>query len=614
MLQSKRLRIDLRWLTSAALVLAALLLFAPRSTAGVYHVFSCRIPYGAQEGEAAPVQTAAGAGEEAGKWSKIASGVGADATDSCGSPEGTLAGYLTAGREHSKVDDAEWTFTAPTNEMVVAGTRLWRAGNANGGAGYGFWFSAPNDVFGAPDIFGPSCVYNAGCHTGIGSTTTFLSPNNLVEVSSENVPSSHLYINASCSSASCPSDAGDEQGHAVVVYIYAADIALEEQAAPSVSGLSGELASAEEVSGTASLFFNASDAGSGVYKEIASVDGRVVDSRIVDETGLCKEVAVPAEDGPAFLSAQPCPSSANGHVTLETTGLANGAHHLTVEVTDAAGNATTVLSKTIQVANTTPSSPGSAEQQQPTGPQAAAQLTTAGSPPLAAPTASAPNNGTPASQSPTLTATWARAAGARVGGKDGSRLDGAYGRAETITGRLTGPGGGPIADARIAVSARKSYGGAQPVALVPVLTGAAGRFTLHLAGRSPSEQIQIAYSPTLGGHPVVTRTLALSVRAGVRLHVTPTAASTGATIHLQGRILGGPIPSGGKEVVLEARSKGSRWLQFLVLRTGRGGRFRGAHRFRLPGPVRYWFRAVCPQEADFPFATGSSAQATVWER
>jgi hypothetical protein len=448
----------------------------------------------------------------------------------------------------------------------------------------------------------------------VGDATESLARVNKVQVPEANLGGSHLYINASCSSASCPSDAGDEQGHAVVVYIYAADIALEEQAAPSVSGVSGELVSGEDVSGTASLFFTASDAGSGVYKEILSVDGKILDSQIVDETSLCKEVAVPAEDGPAFLSAQPCPSSANGHVTLETAGLANGAHHLAVEVTDAAGNATTVLSKTIQIANTTSSSPGGTEQQQPTGPQTPAQLTSAGSPPLAAPAPSAPINGTPASQSATLTAMWMRAAGARVGGKDRSQLDGAYGHAETITGRLTGPGGSPIANARITVSARKSYGGANPAELRSVLTGAEGRFTLPVGKQSPSEQIQIAYSPTIGGHPVVYRTLALAVRAGVKLSVTPTSASTGATIHLQGRVLGGPIPAGGKEVVLEARSKGSRWLQFLVLRTGRSGRFRGTHRFRLPGPMRYWFRAVCPQEADFPFATGSSQQATVWER
>lgn len=610
MLQSRGLTINLGLLASAAAAaLAALLLCAPPSTAGVYHVFSCRIPYGPLEGEAAPVQTTAESRELPGMWSHIWTGSEVYG-DSCESG-GSLTVGLAASEAHTDADLSTWAFTTPTDETIRQAT-LWRSGNADGGSGYLFWFATPanptaHEAITSESVF-DGCAYIAGCTAGLGSASEPLAKQNQIEVPEANLGGSHLYINASCSSASCPSDAGDEQGHAVVVYVYATDIALEEQSAPTVGDLSGELATEEDLSGTASLFFNASDPGSGVYKEIVSVDGEVLDSQIVDETTLCKEVPVPAEDGPAFLSAQPCPSSANGQVSLETTKLANGAHHLTVEVTDAAGNATTVLSKTIEVSNQTASSPGSS--QQPTNPQTPAQ----GAPGPTTPSGqneASQSNGTPASENPALTAAWVPTAGARV---DGTQLGGAFGHAETVTGTLTGSGGGPIADARIAVQARKSYGGAPSISLGSVLTGPDGRYTLHLAKQSPSEQLQISYSPTLGGHPAVSRTLQLRVRAAVELHVTPSSASAGGTIRLQGRVLGGPIPPGGKQVVLEARSKGSRWLQFLVLRSGRGGRFHGTHRFRLPGPVRYWFRAVCPEEADFPFATGSSGQAAVWER
>ncbi len=593
MLYCGRLRPRRSLLTGAAAALAALLFCAPGSAAGVYHVFSCRIPYGAQAGDVAPVETAAGGGEEAGKWSKIASGSGATATNSCGTPEGALVASLSAGREHSKVDDGEWTFTAPAGESIVSGTRLWRAGNANGGSGYGFWFSSPEDLFSASDQFGPSCVYTAGCHAGIGSTSVFLSSENQVEVSTENVPSTHLYINASCSSSSCPSDTGDEQGHAVVVYIYATDIALEEQATPTVSDLSGELAANEPLSGTATLFFQASDSGSGVYKEIVSVDGEIASSQVVDETALCKEVpSVPAEDSPAFLSAQPCPSTANGRVSLDTTKLTNGAHHLLVEVTNAAGNATAVLSKTIEVANGSDQNAGTSQQS--TSSTAVVELS--GSLP----------NGTPASADPALSVQWKQTRS--------TTLTSAINKAQTITGRLTSPSGSPIADATIDLTARKSYGGAPSIALGSVTTDAQGDFSFRLSKQSPSERIELSYSPTLGGQPVVSQTLALRVPAVVKLNVTPGSVGAGETIHLQGRILGTPIPPGGKQVVLEARSKGSSWLQFLVVRAGRSGRFQGTHRFRLPGPVRYFFRAVCPEEADFPFTTGSSNQVAVWER
>jgi hypothetical protein len=579
---------------------------ASKSLAGIYHVYSCRIPYGPSAGEPAPVQVASGAGEEAGRWSKATSGEGAAGTDTCGTPEGALTAELTGHREHSDLDDALWTFTAPEGEKIIEGTRLWRSGDASGGSGYGFWFAAPNDLLASPDVFGPSCLYNAGCHTAIGSASTRLSPSNEVEVLTENVPSSHLYINASCSSASCPSSSGDEQGHAVVVYVYAADIALEQQSDPSVSEVSGELASATQLSGTASLDFHATDSGSGVYKAIVSIDGKAIDSPIVGEGELCKEAAVPAEDQPAFLSAQPCSASTAAHVSLDTTQLSNGSHKLLVEVSDAAGNLTPVVERTIEVDN------GSASQLLSAG-------QTGGSP-TQSPVASlqpvlsgAQANGTPASSRASLSASWVAGHDARVD-SHGQRLTGEFDHAHTIAGRLTDAEGKPIADAEVAVTSRSSYGGAPSVPLADVRTGAQGRFTITLRKASASQRLQLTYSPTIDGAPVAVQSLTLLVKAKVLLHVSPAVVSAGETVRLRGRILGGPMPQGGKQIVLEARSSGSPWLQFLVVRSGRGGRFQGSHRFRLAGPVHYQFRAVCPQEADFPYATGASGNVSVWER
>jgi hypothetical protein len=589
---------------AAATLLAASLTLAPPSAAGVYHVYSCRIPYGPEAGEPAPVQVAAGEGEEAGRWSKAVSGTGTAATDTCGTPEGALSAEMAANREHSNLDHATWMFTAPAGEKIVAGTKLWRSGNADGGSGYGFWFASPNDVFSASNLFGPSCVYNAGCHSGIGSSSVRLSSNNQVEVSAENVPSSHLYINASCSSASCPSGGGDEQGHAVIVYVYAADIALEEQSAPVVSGVTGELATAASLSGVASLDFHAEDSGSGVYLAKVSVDGKLLESAVVDPTELCREVSVPVEDGPAFLSAQPCPASTNGHVTLDTTKLSDGSHRLLVEVTNAAGNVTTVLERTIEVTN------GGAGGTVLSGGASTAGVlqtaTTVGSP-LPRP------NGVPASARASIVARWVATRGGRRG-LHGPRLTGRFGERETIAGRLTGPAGEAIASAEIAISVRRRYGGAPTVTLGDVRTDRQGRFTIHLGQGSSSERLRLTYSPTLGGVPVASQSLSLLVPAGVLLHVTPSSVAVSQTIRLAGRVLGGPIPPGGKQVVLEARSVHTPWLQFLVLHADRSGRFHGSHRFRLPGPVRYRFRAVCPAEADFPYTTGISRSVSVWER
>lgn len=598
MLQRGTLRPQRCLLAGAVAATLALLLFAPGSMAGVYHVFSCRIPYGAMAGDAAGVEIATESRETPGMWSHVSSGTGLYG-NSCSS-SGALSASLAADVAHVDTDLATWEFTAPTSERIHSAT-LWRSGDAAGGSGYLFWLATPSNPSGREAVTSESvfdgCAYVAGCTAGLGKADEPLAPANKVQVPEANLGGTHLYINASCSSSSCPSDTGDEQGHAVVVYVYAADIALEEQASPTVGDLSGELAGSEPLSGTASLFFQASDAGSGVFKEVASVDGEVLSSQIVDETTLCKEVPVPAEDGPAFLSAQPCPSTANGRISLDTADLSNGAHHLLVEVTNAAGNATTVLSKTIEVANSTGSGGGSEQ----SGGGAGAGESSAGLP-----------NGTPVSEHPTLRAAWVRARSAQL--KGSLQLTGAFGHSETITGRLTAPDGGAIAGATIEVTARKSYGGASTLAIGSASTNAQGDFSFHLAKQSSSELIELSYSPTLGGQPVVSQSLQLSVHVGVQLHVSSGSAQAGQTIRLQGRILGAPIPASGKQVVLEARSQDSRWLQFLVLRSGAGGRFSGTHRFRLPGPVRYWFRAVCPEEADFPYATGTSNQVSVWER
>jgi hypothetical protein len=104
------------------------------------------------------------------------------------------------------------------------------------------------------------------------------------------------------------------------------------------------------------------------------------------------------------------------------------------------------------------------------------------------------------------------------------------------------------------------------------------------------------------------------MRAGVALHVHPHTTSIGHTIHFTGSLLGGPVPAGGKAIVLEARSPGGRWIEFDVIHTGPRGRFTAGYTFKFEGPVRYQFRAVSEEEADYPYATGASNLVGVFER
>jgi hypothetical protein len=483
------------------------------------------------------------------------------------------------------VDSATWAFAAPMGE-TLAGATLWRAGDADGGteinAFYEFWLAGPNDL-NAPGNAFEQCVGGLPCPAGVGDTSQPLATENRLVVPSTNL-GSHLYASTSCGGTAeynCPVNSGDANGYAAVVYVYAADLILEQSAGPAVSDVSGELASAPTVSGTSDVAFGASDPGSGVYEAVFSVDGQVVQRTVVDEDGgRCRNVGETTDGLPAFLYVQPCPASLSADVGLETTLIDNGVHHLVVSVIDAAGNAATVLDRNITVEN-------------------ALALGGQSSAPLGAP------NGTNSSAQATLTVGWK--------GAKGTRLTGGYGRARTIVGRLTGAAGVPIEGARIDLLATPGYAGASAAAMASPLTGRGGRFSLSLPASVSSRTLRFAYSNRVGMPPVASATLMLSVRAGVTLGIAPRTSSVGRSVYFSGRLRGSPIPTGGKLLVLEARSLGGAWLEFDVIRTNAHGRYHASYRFKFPGPASYQFRVLCEAEADYPFVTGSSRVVGVFE-
>jgi hypothetical protein len=73
--------------------------------------------------------------------------------------------------------------------------------------------------------------------------------------------------------------------------------------------------------------------------------------------------------------------------------------------------------------------------------------------------------------------------------------------------------------------------------------------------------------------------------------VAPRISSVGRRIFFSGALHGTPIPPGGKQLVLEARSSGE-WLQFDTISTGAKGRYHATYRFKFPGPIAYQFRVL----------------------
>jgi len=538
----------------------ALAAMAAGAQAGSYHVYGCRTP----SGEGAPADG----------WSGSVTGSAVYAENTCQQPGGALLAALGQAKRTANTGIATWAFEAPAGTSI-AGATLWRAGDADGGAvvnaAYQFWLAGPAET----NIF-DECDAGSAC-PGRGDPEQPLSGENRVTVPGANL-GSRLFAIASCGGVagfSCGEGAHDASGYAAAVYVYASDVVLEQSAGPTAANVGGELSSAPTVRGDSDVTFSAGDPVSGVYEALFNVDGHVVQSTVVEPNGGgCRNVGQTSDGLPAFLYVRPCPPAVSADVPFDSTRVTNGSHHLIVSVIDAAGNAAPVLDRQITVANPPP--PG-------------------------------PTNGVNASAQASLSVTWK--------GTRKQQITRSYGRSATVEGRLTGPGGVPISGALIDLVANPAYVGAKPVAMSGPRTGADGRFSLRLRGGISSRTLHFAYRSHLGEAPVATaRALRLGVRAGIRLSVTPRSASVGRSISFRGRLLGGPIPAGGKQLVLEARSPGGQWIEFDVISTDAHGRYHSSYTFKFAGPAAYQFRVRSERESDFPFGAGSSNVVGVRER
>jgi hypothetical protein len=588
-------------LAGAGLAMLCVLVLVASAWAGEYHVYSCRMP----NGQVAPTDG----------WSGGATGVAVSAEDKC-AKGGALVAALGEGVAHPVgTDTATWTFSAPVGESLGKAS-LWRTGDAEGGAvanaTYEFWLSGPTQ----PEAF-DSCVYVSGCTKMVGEPEEPLSTSNLLAVPTANL-GEHLYMNASCGGLQtykCPSGKGDPNGYAAVVYLYAADLVLEQTSQPTVTDVEGELATATTLSGTDDISFHAEDAGSGVYQAVFTVDGVEAGRTVLNSNGShCQNVGQAGDGLPAFLYLRPCPASLSADVPFDTTTLTDGTHHLVVSVTNAAGNSTVALDRHVTVQNH-PEAAGPPSEPTPEGQLPAntgqhdqsPQSTTPTTPIVPMIASQLPSNGANASAEASMRVRWSATAKAS--------LAGAYGRAQRVTGRLTAPGGAPIGGAIVQVLDTPAYERAPQRALGRARTDADGGFRFSVPPSTPSSRLTFAYSSRQGAPvPSVTAALRLTVPASLVLRVVPHSTHVGGTIVFNGKLRGAPLPSGGKQLVLEARTLRGPWRQFQTLSTGAKGSYRASYRFRLAGPIDYQFRAVSPQEADFPYGQGSSNVVLVHER
>jgi hypothetical protein len=535
--------------------------------AGVYHVYSCRTP----AGTVAPTDG----------WSGSIDGGWMSDPNSCESGGSLTAALDGEVAQPADTADAQWIFSAPAG-IQIAAAKLWRSAYARswepGNNSTLSAMEAPEGSYSSADVF-YQCARYEGC-TEVGDPGAPMSNANLIEVPSANLNgATHIYMGATCGGSggtSCPAVGG---GYSVAISLYAADITLADDTPPTASDVGGSLAVGGTMSGVGDISFSATDTGSGLYEAVFLIDGRIVSKQLLESgNGPCRNVGGTSEGSNAFFAVEPCPLTLSDDLSFDTASAPNGPHTLSVQLLDAAGNATTILNRQVIFANNVAS----------------------------APALRGPANGTNASDQAKLTARWKSTTRATRTSR--------YGQADIVTGRLTTSTGQPISGALLDVSATPADEGAKSASLASVRTGPTGAWTLTLPRSVSSSTVRFAYRSHVDDTiPVATATLMLRVHAGIALRIVPRVTSVGHTIVFTGTLHGTPIPPGGKQLVLEA-SSGGEWVQFRTITTTAKGRYRASYRFKFPGPIVYRFRVYVPHEADFPFAAGTSNVVSVYER
>jgi hypothetical protein len=356
---------------------------------------------------------------------------------------------------------------------------------------------------------------------------------------------------------------------------------------PPVGGLTGGATDAQTWSRVMRFGLNAADLGGGLLRAVVEVDGAdVLSVPIGDPSGTCRSIA-PEPGVFGYAAAQPCPLRVDGgSLAIDAAKLPQGRHTVRILLDDAAGNRTEIFGPvTRNITSSDAIGPGSD------------------------PALRGAANGDGASDSAKLTAHW---------GRRGSRtlLVSRFGRSHVVRGRLRTTDGAPIANAALdVVSKTTAVNARELVKRTGPRTGADGAWFVVLPRNVSSRDVTFRYRSHVNDTIAsATASVRLRVRAGLRLAIHPRRARTGQAIRFSGRLLGGPMPRGGKQVVLMARASRGAWVRFNVVRTDGRGRFRSVYRFRQPGAALYRFRALSLSEAAYPYLAGGSNVVKVRKR
>jgi hypothetical protein len=473
--------------------------------------------------------------------------------------------------------EAVWAFLPPAG-TVIHGATLYRTFNNsdNEDTGDGFTFEnlkAPYRFSTPFERCGVSTAYHYSCST-TGLFMGRFAPDMEVKVPAEDLlperggPAAGIYMSAGCwggGGGSAEHCEGGTTGPIGYAGIASATITLEDNSPPKVTVVGGTLTTRTELEGEQNLAITGTDTGSGIYQASLEVDGKETQSTTVDDNnGHCENVGQTTDGRPAFLYPVPCALEVNDqYVFFNMAGIPDGPHRLTVLLTDAAGNATTVLNREAIVG------------------RGACNGTCGDRAKLAV---------SDAKLLKPITRRYARS---------GLRLSGA----------LREPTGSPVAGARLELLQQASYTGAPMRAIATTATDAAGGWTF-VVPRGPSRVLLVAWrSHALDAGYAAQLEYHESVFADIGLKA-PRRVRAGVPFDFRGGLVGGYIPPERSTVEMEIFFLG-RWRTIETLRTSSRGRFAYRYTFSTGAGSSYRFRASIQYTRAYPFLASASRSVRV---
>jgi hypothetical protein len=184
----------------------------------------------------------------------------------------------------------------------------------------------------------------------------------------------------------------------------------------------------------------------------------------------------------------------------------------------------------------------------------------------------------------------------------------AFGRGGQVSATLRASDGRPVAGASVDVLERSRVDSAWR-RVATVATDAEGR-AAHRVAAGPSRVVRLAFAGDDVLLPAAAQR-AVPVAAGATLSASRRRVAHRSRVAFAGRLLGAPIPGGGRTIDLQAHYRGA-WRTFATPRVDRRGRFVHRHRFGAGiGRLTYRFRVLVKREAAYPYETGASRAVAV---